>query len=276
MSIAIVTDSTSDIPGNLLSCHNIHQIPVTLTLENQTYQDGFDLSREKFYSWLSDMPSFPTTGAPSTGSFQKLYHQLFSRGHTEIISIHAASNLSGICNAARIAGRDFENRVHVYDSQQLSMGLGYQVLAAARAAADQIPLEKIISTLDDFQQKIRVFALLDSFKYIHRSGRVSWAKTRLGSLLKIKPLVELEAGSVIQRGLARARSQGIKLLTGTLDKLGDLSELSILHTNAEEEGKMLQQYFASRVPELPLLVNVTTIIGSHVGPNGLGFAAVVK
>ncbi len=276
MSIAIVTDSTSDIPRKLLSCHNIHQIPVTLTLDNQIYQDGFDLSRDKFYSWLPDLPKLPTTGAPSVGSFQKLYEKLLSQGHTEIVSIHAASNLSGICNAARLEALDFENQVHVFDSQQLSMGLGYQVLAAARAAADQVPLEKLISILLDFQQKIRVFALLDSFKYIHRSGRISWAKARLGSLLNIKPLVELEAGSIIQRGLARARSQGLKLLTGTLEKFGSLSELSILHTNAEEEGRMLQQFFASQIPELPLLVNVTTIIGTHVGPNGLGFAAVVK
>lgn len=276
MSIAIVTDSTSDIPGKLLSRFNIHQIPVILTLDDQIYQDGFDLSREFFYSTLPDMPTLPTTGAPSVGSFQKLYEKLLDQGHHTVLSIHAASNLSGICNAARLAARDFQNRIHVFDSQQLSMGLGYQVLAAARAAAEQIPLEEIISNLHNLQQKIRVFALLDSFKYIHRSGRVSWAKARLGSLLDIKPMVELKSGSVIQSGLARARSKGLKLLTGTLEKLGSLAELSILHTNAEEEGRMLQEYFANQVPELPLLVNVTTIIGTHVGPNGLGFAAVVK
>jgi len=276
LSIAIVTDSTSDIPGNLLSRFNIHQIPVILTLDDQTYQDGFDLSREIFYNQLPDMPNLPTTGAPSVGSFQNLYEKLLYQGHTNIISIHAASNLSGICNAARLAARDFHHRIHVFDSQQLSMGLGYQVLAAARAAAEQMPLEKIVSSLHDLQQKLRVFALLDSFKYIHRSGRVSWAKARLGSLLDIKPMVELKSGSVIQRGVARARSQGVKLLTGTLEKFGELAELTILHTNAEEEGRMLQKIFSSQVPEFPLLVNVTTIIGTHVGPNGLGFAAVVK
>lgn len=276
MSIAIVTDSTSDIPRELLSRFHIHQIPVILTLDDQIYQDGFDLSRENFYTTLPDMANLPTTGAPSAGSFQELYEKLLGQGHTKIISIHAASNLSGICNAARLAARDFQDRIHVFDSQQLSMGLGFQVLAAARAAAEQIPLENIISILHDLQQKIRVFALLDSFKYIHRSGRVSWAKARLGSLLDIKPMVELKSGSVIQSGLARARSQGIKLLTGTLEKMGSLAELSILHTNAAEEGRMLQQAFASQLPEPPLLVNVTTIIGTHVGPNGLGFAAVVK
>ena len=121
-----------------------------------------------------------------------------------------------------------------------------------------------------------MYALLDTFEYIHRSGRVSWAKARLGSILNIKPIVELKAGQVINRGLARARSRGIQFLGESIRNLGTLEYLAVLHTNALETGKrFIEEFSPPEIPK-PMLVNVTTIIGTHVGPNGIGFAAVVK
>jgi DegV family protein with EDD domain len=273
---AIVTDSTSDIPAAMLDVYEIYQIPTDLILDGKTYLDGFDLSRNEFYEKLPTLHNLPTTAAPAIGRFQELYDQIFSDGFTEIISIHAASALSGIYNAARLAAQEFSQEIQVIDSEQLSMGLGFQVLEAARGAREKLPIKKILPMIASVRERVHVFALLDTFTYIQRSGRVSWAKARLGSLLNIKPIVELKRGEVLNRGLARARNNGIRQLGEYLRRAGALEKLAVLHTNAADSGKEFIKEYSPPLIGNPLLVNVTTIIGTHVGPNGIGFAAVVK
>jgi len=276
LKTAIVTDSTSDIPADLLEKNDIFQIPVDLTLAGQTYLDGFDLSRNDFYNQLPELDQLPTTAAPSTGRFQQLFNSIFNQGYTQIISLHASKDLSGIFNAARLAAEEFSQTIKVIDSEQLSMGLGFQVLKAAEIARKGLPIDKIISEVESIRERVKVYAMLDTFKYIHRSGRVSWAKARIGTILQIKPLLELKRGEVLNQGASRTRGKGIRNLGETLKNLGELDDLAILHTNALEDGKQfINQFTPSNIPP-PLLVNVTTIIGTHVGPNGLGFAAVVK
>jgi len=276
LSTAIVTDSTSDIPTDLREELGIFQIPVDLTLEDKTYLDGFDLSRNDFYTRLPTLEKLPTTAAPSSGRFQQLYEQILDNGYSNIISIHAASALSGIYNSARLASQEFKRTINVVDSEQLSLGLGFQAIQAAKLAQQKKPMNEILNAIQTVKDRVYVFALLDTFEYIHRSGRVSWAKARLGSLLNIKPIVELKAGQVLNRGMARARSKGIQFLGEFIRNLGPLEYLAVLHTNAFETGKKFIEEFSPPSIPKPMLVNVTTIIGTHVGPNGIGFAAVVK
>lgn len=276
MTTAIVTDSTSDIPLDVLSKYNIFQIPVDLMIGNETYLDGFDLSRNDFYIQLPNMKQLPTTAAPSAGRFQSLYEKIFTQGFSEIISIHAASALSGIYNAARLASLEFSQKINVVDSQQLSLGLGFQVIAAAKAAQENLPFQSILKGIESIKERVHVYALLDTFEYTQRNGRISWARARIGSILNIKPIVELKEGEVIHRGLSRAREKGIKFLGAVLQKLGPLEDLAVLHTNAAQDGTNFIKQFTPEEIQNPQLMNVTTIIGTHVGPNGLGFAAVVK
>jgi DegV family protein with EDD domain len=276
LSTAIVTDSTSDIPLDVLEKYNIFQIPVDLMIGNEIYLDGFDLSRDDFYIQLPSLKQLPTTAAPSAGRFLALYEKIFSQGFSEIISIHAASALSGIYNAARLASLEFSQKINVVDSQQLSLGLGFQVIAAAKAAQENLPFRTILKGIESIKKRVHVYALLDTFEYIQRSGRISWARARIGSILNIKPIIELKEGEVINRGLSRAREKGIKFLGDVLQGLGPLENLAVLHTNAARDGTIFIQQFAPDGIQNPLLMNVTTIIGTHVGPNGLGFAAVVK
>jgi DegV family protein with EDD domain len=273
---AIVTDSTADLPQNLLERYSIFQIPVDLTLENKTYLDGFDLSRSDFYNRLPHLESLPTTAAPSAGRFQEMYSSIFEKGYQKIISIHPSKKLSGIFNAARLAAEEFSHPIEVIDSEQLSMGLGFQVLKAAELAREGFPIEEIIREVRDILNRVRVFAMLDTFRFIQRSGRVSWAKARIGSILQIKPVLELKGGEVINMGASRTRSKGIAYLGKTLHDLGELDDLAVLHTNSLNDGRKFINQFAPKHISNPILVNVTTIIGTHVGPNALGFAAVVK
>jgi DegV family protein with EDD domain len=272
MSVAVVTDSTSDIPYDLTEKLQIQIVPNVIVIDGKSIEDGKDFSRRDFYEKLPQMKQIPTTATASSGTYVALYEDLFSKGVQSILSIHASSQLSGIYNAATAAAQSFGERVRVVDSQQVSMGLGFQALAAAEAAAEGLPLEAILDRLERLRQRVRLFAMLDTLEYVRRSGRVSWAQAGLGSLLKIKLFVEVKDGIVHRAGEVRTRSKGLTRLHEMLQSLGKPERLAILHTNADHDA--LDFLESLDLPEPPLIVNVTTVIGTHVGPNALGFSGV--
>ena len=276
MNIAIVTDSTSDVPLELAAAQKITVIPAILVIDGKSVVDGEGISRKDFYEQLPSMKTLPTTAAPSSGAFENIYESRLSQGASQVLSIHIASTLSGILNAAQAAARSFGKRVHVLDSEQVSLGLGFQALAAAEDAAQGLTLEQVIQRIVELRQRLHLVAMLDSLEYVRRSGRVSWAKASLGSLLQIKPFLRVKDGSVSQLGEARTRHKGIERLRQMLGALGQLERLGILHTNAEPEAQPILTEFAHLSQHPPLLVNVTSIIGAHIGPNALGFVAVTR
>ncbi|MBN1147876.1 MAG: DegV family protein [Anaerolineales bacterium] len=276
MSIAVVTDSTADIPSELAQEYQIQVVPNLVIIEGESLEDGKDISRQEFYERLPTMETPPTTATASIGAYQQLYEKLLGGNFKQIISIHASSQLSGIFNAASTAAQAFGDRVNVLDSEQISMGLGFQALAAAEAVAHGEKLEAALSLIRDVRRRLRVVAMLDTLEYVRRSGRVSWARARLGNLLRIKPFLEVSGGSVFSLGESRTRRKGVERLVQFLQELGALERLAILHTNAEDEALQFLANINPQLPTIPLVVNVTTVIGVHVGPNGLGFAAVLK
>ncbi|MDI6695945.1 MAG: DegV family protein [Anaerolineales bacterium] len=277
MSIALVTDSTSDIPSELAQKNDIYIVPNLIIINGHSLEDGKDISREAFYERLPQMKTPPSTATASSGVYQTLYRALFRQGVEYIISIHAASRLSGIINAATSAAREFGERIFVQDSESVSLGLGFQALAASEAIARRLPLQEILTLLADVRRRVRLIAMLDTLEYVRRSGRVSWARARLGNLLQVKPFVEVRnGGQVVSLGEERTRKKGIARLKALLHNLGELERLAILHTNAENEARQFLSELSLNLAHEPLIVNVTTVIGAHVGPNGLGFAAVVK
>jgi DegV family protein with EDD domain len=282
MNIAIVTDSTADIPEDLAEAHQIQVVPNLVMIDEKSYLDGLEISRQAFYELLPGMKNPPTTATASAGTYQELYEKLLQKGAQFILSIHIASKLSGVCNAASTAaqafgdGKDHRKRVHVIDSQQLSLGLGFQVLAAAEALAQGTNLEAVVKFLENLHKRVKVLAMLDTLEYVRRSGRVSWMRAQLGNLLNIKPFLEIRDGEVHRLGEARTRSKGIERLLQFTQALGKLERLAILHTHAEEDAHKFLEMLRPELPVPPLIVYVTSAIGAHVGPNGLGVAAVAQ
>ena len=274
MKIGLVTDSTSDIPGELIARYDIKVIPAIINIGSQSYEDGKGLSREEYYDLLPVLKQSPTTSSPSAGIFESTYGDLISNGVEKIISLHPPTHLSGIFNAARLAAESFNEKVHVLDSGQLSMGLGFQVLAAAEAISSKKGIIEVLNLVSNIKDKVRVQALLDSLTYLRRSGRVSWAKAMVGGLLNLKPIIDLRFGVVKRIGQVRTRSQGIKRLKDDLLKRSPLERLAVLHTNAENDAHTFLEDLNMKFASPPLIVNVTTVIGTHVGPNGLGWALV--
>jgi DegV family protein with EDD domain len=166
--------------------------------------------------------------------------------------------------------------MHVIDSEQVTLGLGYQVIAAAEAAMRGSSLEAVLERINNVRRRVRVIAMLDTLEYLHKSGRVSWARARIGNLLRVKPFIDVIGGHAKRIGDVRTRRRGINRLLRLLNDLGDLEQLAILHTNAEADAYHFLQEYQGKLDTESMVIYVTTAIGTHVGPNGLGFVAVQK
>jgi len=278
MKIGIVTDSTCDLPAHIAEQHEIEVVPSILIVDGKEYADGKGITREDFYTRLPSLQTPPTTAAPSIGEFSAPYESLLKRGYDHILSIHAAGKLSTIVNSARQAAHDFPDKVTVIDSLSLSLGLGFQVLAAAEAAEDG--LKAALAAIESTRKRLHVIAALDTMEYLRRSGRVPSAVTFFGGILRIKPLIELIDGHLKPVGAVRTTKQSNLRVLQMLLEDGKMERLAIMHTNAEARAREvlsgLMEQASQSVPRDILMVNVTTVIGTHVGPNGLGFAAVRK
>jgi len=278
MKLGIVTDSTSDLPRSIVEAHEIAVVPAVLVVDGVSHVDGKGISREAFYTRLPEMKDAPTTAAPSVGEFKQRFQKLLAAGCEHVLSIHAAHQLTSIVDTARLAARSFGERVTVLDSGSLSLGLGFQVLAAVEAAVDGLGLPAILEAIRSVRERLQVMAALDTMEYLRRSGRVPATVAALGGLLHVRPVVELHEGVVKPVGAVRTTRQGSARLLLALQALGPLERLAVLHTNAETRARGLvddlMETVSRSVPREILMVNVTTVIGTHVGPNGLGFAAV--
>jgi len=278
MKLGIVTDSTSDLPPYLIEQFELEVIPSILIIDGKEYADGKGITRDDFYKRLPTLQTSPTTAAPSIGEFATRYDSLLTRGCDHILSIHAAGQLTTIINSARQAARDFPDKITIIDSGSLSLGLGFQVIAAAEAV--ELGLQAALDAIQSTRKRLHVSAALDTMENLKRSGRVPGAVAALGSLLSIKPLIELTNGEVKAIGAVRTTKQANERMLNFLLQGGALERLAILHTGAEPRAKeflnTVMQQASQSVPRDILIVNVTTVIGTHVGPNGLGFAAVRK
>jgi len=277
--VHILTDSTSDVPAEVASRLGIIVVPAYIQMGNQSYRDAPSpegLSREEFYSQLPTMSVVPTTAVPPAHEFAMAYRSLVGEAD-EVIAIVLSGSLSGMYNVACLGAQDVpELKVHVVDSGQVTMGLGWMVIAAAEAAAEGRSAEEILALIEGLKPRVHVYAMLDTLEYLCRSGRVSWARAKAADLLRIKPIVEAVLGKVRDMGRTRTRRRAIERLVELARALGPLERLAILHTYAPEVEEF-RNCLANLCPSENFVTTaVTTIIGAHVGPRGLGVAAVTS
>lgn len=278
MTVRIVTDSTSDLPETLARQHGIVVLPAFINIGEESYLDGVDLSRQEFYEQLPFYKSSPTTAAPAAGVFTETYDRLAAEGAGEILSIHIAGSLSGILNAAQAGANATQAaRIELFDSQQLSMGLGLLAITAAQAAAAGHSLDQIIALLNERVRRTRVIAVLDTLEFLRKSGRVSWIEFGLGTLLKIKPLINVQEGEAKPVARIRTYKKAVEELIRLANSLGYLEQLAILHTQAEDKAVLLRQQLSNLFPrgETPDIMEVTPAIGAHIGPGAVGLACII-
>jgi DegV family protein with EDD domain len=276
MKLGIVTDSTCDLPESIVEQLGIEVVPAMLVIEGREYADGQGLSRREFYERLPTFKSPPTTASPSMGEFTSRYGRLLHQGCDHILSIHAAGRLTAMVGTAQQAARDLDGRVTVVDSQSLSLGLGFQVMAAVEAA--DAGMQAALDAIESTRRRLHVSAALDTLHHAQRSGRLPRALTIFGSVLHVKPLIELKDGEIATVGGVRTTKQADGRMLAFFRAGRRFERLAILHTGAEPRARLfldnIMRASSLSLPRDILMVNVTTVIGTHVGPNGLGFAAV--
>lgn len=279
MTIRILTDSTCDVPPDVAEKFGIKVVPVYINIGDHSYLDGVDLSRREFFINLPDYDSFPTTAAPASGSFTAAYQELVEEGATDIISLHIAANLSNTYNAARLGAEDVEGaNVTLWDTKQITMGSGLQVMAAAEAASTGSSVAEIVAMLAQKRAKTRIYAILDTLEFLRRSGRVSWAQFGLGTLLRIKPVLEVYESDVIMNERVRTLKRATKRLLELVDLQKPFERIAVLHANNLEAAQQLQEQAAYLFPpdQEVIFMEITPAIGSHIGPGAVGFAFISK
>lgn len=273
--VAVVTDSTSDVPADEAVSLGVTVIPAVLTVDGRSYLDGGEFSRTQLYRQMASLEDLPTTAVPSPESFSRAYEGLLRSGASAVLSIHLAEQLSGMLHTAAQAAREFGGRVHVLDSGQVSLGLGFQVMEAATAAAAGGTLQAVMQAARFARERVRLIAMLNTLEYVRRSGRVSWLRANLGDLLNVKQLIEVVDGTIRRLERVRTRPRALETLRAMALAWGPLRRLAVLHTAVPEEAHALGGELGHLSARPPLVVEVTTVIGAHVGPESIGLVALL-
>jgi DegV family protein with EDD domain len=274
--IGVVTDSTADIPIQEQDSLNIVVVPAVVTLDGESYQDGMEISRVEFYRRLPSLSAPVTTGAPSMQAFENTYEGLLHSGIDKILSIHLPSTLSGMLSVASQAAKSFGERVTIFDSGQVSLGMGFQVIEAATAMINGGSFESALEAAHRARENIRLIALIDTLEYLKRSGRVSWLTAGLGNFLRVKIILELINGAVNRLGQVRTRSKGIDQLQAIAEGWGILDRLAIPHSASSEDAVAFAQKLRNLCARPPVITEVTTAIGAHIGPGALGVIGLIQ
>jgi len=276
MTIRIVTDSTCDLPESVTTELGIHVIPMYINFGDKGYLDGVEITRETFYDRLRLGSEHPTTAVASVRHFEAAYKAMADAGADEVLSIHVSSTLSSVVDVARLAAqKTTAARVTVFDSRQLSLGLGYMVEKAARLAGARYGIIDITAVLKDQIPRTHVFAALETLEYVKRSGRINKYLANFATLLQVKPIVHLYDGVP---GVERVRThdRAMKRVVEMLADMRALERVAIVHSQTSSEKiERLRELAAPLLSVNPIwTVNVTPLIGVHLGPGALGFAAV--
>ncbi len=277
MSIKIVTDSTCDLPQDVITETDISVVPLYINFGYDSFLDGVTLSSDTFYERLSTEAELPTTAAPSPADFQQVYERLVQEGATHIFSIHVASSLSATLKHAQAAAQTISTvPITVIDGGQLSFGTGILVRAAAQAVREGCDAMAIITLLNDLKPRTHAFTVLDDLRFLSRSGRASRLQAEIGTLLQINPVLTFHQGETSMERI-RTKKQALKQLVAKVEALTPLSDIAILHTNVPSRAADLHYQLRSVFPAnvMPPIISISPILATHLGPGAVGVACLV-
>jgi len=271
MAVKVVTDSTSDIPAQVAQELGITVVPLYIHFGNEVHRDGVDISAAEFYDRLIKEPQLPKTSAPSSGTFTETYNNLATQTD-EVISIHISSKLSATYNSALVGkeGMEASCRVEIVDSLSASMGLGLLAIVAAKAALAGADLDQITAIVSRDIPNTHYFGLVDTLEYLHKGGRIGKAQALLGSVLNVKPLIEIRDGEVYPLERVRGQAKGLARLCELAQKFPRIKEMTIAHTTTPEELEVLSARLITSFPKDRIYRSQCgATIGTYLGPGTL-------
>ncbi|MGH9112415.1 MAG: DegV family protein [Acidimicrobiales bacterium] len=272
MPVRIVTDSAADLAGSEIEELGVVVVPLSIRFGDTEYSDGVDLSTEQFYEKLAAEPELPETAAPSPGAFESAFRRQAEAGADAVVCINLSSGLSATMQAAQNGAKALEGDldVRVIDSRSITSGLGSQVRLAAEAAAGGASADEVEALVRDLTGRTHVIGALDTLENVRKGGRIGGAQALLGSLLAIKPLLDISSGVVEEAGKARTRRKALQWLRDQVFERPGVEQLTIAHGMAPDLDQM-RELLAPRYPADD--IRVTTIgatIGTHGGPRVMG------
>jgi DegV family protein with EDD domain len=279
MKVAIVTDSTAYIPAEISRGYVIKTAPLQVIWGSETYRDGVDITPDQFYTRLADTKVMPTTSQPAPSTFKEIYDQLITQEY-DILSLHISTKLSGTIDSATQARALLpQANIEVVDSYSTSMSLGFQVMAAAKAAAQGASLQDCKAIAEQARDRTGVLFLLNTLEFLRRGGRIGTAAAFLGTALNLKPILELVNGKV--EGIDKVRTwskASDRLLDIFEERIAGRTPLSIaaVYGGVQPEAAALlerarQRFGISQVNEA-VLSPVSPVVGVHTGPGCIGLA----
>jgi len=274
--VRIVTDSTADLTPEQQRAAGITVVPLNVHFGDQVFRDHVDLTTDEFFRRLKASSQLPRTSQPSVGAFEAAYRKLLEGGD-EIVSVHLSSKVSGTFNSALMAAQSVgDGKIDVVDSLSTSMALGFMALEAANLARAGRDRQTVAECLRGLVAKARVICVVDTLTYLERGGRIGKARALLGSLLNVKPILQLKDGEVVPLGRARGRPQALNRLVELLERDGKVSRLAIMHGAARADAEQLRERVASTYPGVDIqLTEIGAVLGTHTGPGVIGFTYLV-
>jgi len=269
--IKIVTDSSADLPAPIAQELGISVVPLYVRFGDEVYRERVDISDEEFYQKLLHGAVHPMTIQPGPQDFAEVYQKLSEEADT-IVSIHISSKLSGTLNSALQAKNMIASKcpIKVVDSQTITLALGFMTTAAAEAANAGKSLQQVLAVVKEAMHDAHSLVLLDTLKYLHLGGRIGKAKTLLGTVLNVKPMITIRDGEVVPAGQVRSRAKGIERLVDFVKNATHIEDLSIAYSTTLDEAQALSQCVASIFTKGKVgLARLGTTLGVHTGPGTL-------
>ena len=274
--IAIVTDSTADIPPELIEEYGIHVVPQILIMGDKTWRDRVDIDSPTFYELLKTSSRFPSTSQPSATEFSDLFTRL-AVDSAGIVAVLVSNEFSGTLSSARTAAANLPDiPIEIVDSRATSMQLGFTTLVAARVAAQGGSLEEVAVAAQARVGRVHVYFLVDTLEYLHRGGRIGGAAKLVGSALNLKPILEIRDGIITPLTRVRTRRKALEKLHELLDEhlaSQDQIHMAVLHVAAADEAARLMAELDARFDPIEMIASeCSPVIGAHAGPGTVGVA----
>jgi DegV family protein with EDD domain len=274
----VVTDSTSNLAPELSDSYEIPVIPLNVHWGDESYLDGQSLTKETFYRWLKSRSEMPKTSQPSTGVFIDFFRQVAEERDTDtLLGVFISAEMSGTLVSATQAKAQLPDlNIELIDSRSVSMGLGFQVLVAARAAQAGKTLEETKALVHQCYDSLNVVFAVDTLEYLHRGGRIGGAARLLGSALNLKPVLTIESGRVEPLEKVRSRRRSLRRMIQIAEERldgGRPTELAIMEAEAGDDVDWVREMIVKNLrPERMYTRVLTPVVGTHGGLGTIGIA----
>ena len=270
--VRIVTDSACDLGNDVVDELGIRVVPLTIRFGDDEYVDREELSPQDFYRKMAATSQLPETAAPAPGAFEQAFSALTDDGADAVVCINISSELSATMQSAQTAAKSLEGKadVRIFDSRSITAGLGTQVTEAARAAREGKSADEVVALLEDLRARTRILGALDTLENLKKGGRVGGAQALVGSLLSIKPLVDLSSGKVEEAGRQRTRRKSLVWLRDRLREYDGVQHLAVMHADAKDIDEFLDLLEPDHPRDSVHVGLIGPVIGTHGGPGTIG------